>query len=185
MDSSNAATPIQFNSYIMAARTLIESLTINKDGAHIAFTRFADTVQDEFSLDDYMTQQEIIIAMTSNGRTSQFQQPPNTSKALQHVQLNSFTVTQGRRSNARKVVVLFSNGHFIEKEGVKTQANLLKDGGVVLVCIGVGRDADVTSLLEIASDPTFVYVVGDDVFTNMSVLSSLAGSLEFDVCEFD
>jgi hypothetical protein len=84
----------------------------------------------------------------------------------------------------KKVAIMFTQAHFTEKEksAIMTEAARLKDNGVILALVGVGKDANLDMMLQLATDSFFVFLVGEDVVTPVDVIRALVSTLEYDSC---
>lgn len=65
------------------------------------------------------------------------------------------------------------------------EADELRKDGVLLATISVPETTNMTSLLEMASDPKYVYVLVEKLGIPDNVSYSLVSSLDFDVCDVD
>ena len=183
MDASSNINVKYFYSHLDALRQLIKASSTENNGVHFSYTRFSDVVHVEFDFIYHLTTNDLIIAISKSLQL--YSEPGNISNAIDHVTENGFTPSVGHRTDARKFVVLFTNGKTENHNDIEEKASNLKDIGVLMVTVGIGLDANATLLSRLASDPLYAYIIGDDVFTDANVLTSLIGSFEFKVCDFD
>ena len=134
---------------------------------------------EEFDFSFGQTVDDVMIYIGQH--TKQWTGPANLSRALDHVTNSGFDAATGSRSAARKFVVVFLHGLSDDYTAVKSSADALKRSGVTMATVGLGY-TNMTSLLELASDPALAFSVGEDINIPYKVLSAMAGSMEFDVC---
>ncbi|XP_052101556.1 collagen alpha-3(VI) chain-like isoform X2 [Mytilus californianus] len=86
-----------------------------------------------------------------------------TEKALRFLRTHMFKKWYGGRSNTTHVAIIISDGRSQDRRATRREATKVKEAGVKLFTIGVGKRADIEELKEIASDPDehFVFQVGD------------------------
>lgn len=86
-----------------------------------------------------------------------------TEKALRFLRTHMFKKWYGGRSNTTHVAIIISDGRSQDKRATRKEATKVKEAGVKLFTIGVGKRADIEELKEVASDPDehFVFQVGD------------------------
>lgn len=106
----------------------------------------------------------------------------NVSTALNEIHQKGFTTLKGSRPNARQIVILVTSGKGSETKNAKEASKRLKESGRIVVTIGAGLNINMTNLLELSTDPAFTYVIGDDVYTDVSVLDSLRTTFVYDYC---
>ena len=73
---------------------------------------------------------------------------------------------------------LFTNAKTENLNGIEENASILKGNWVFVSTVEMGSEENIT----IASDPLYAYVIGDDVFTDVHLLTSLIESFEYDIC---
>ena len=184
-DSSTGLIPSQYYPEIDALINLLEALPIGTSNVHISYTKFAQNVYPEFDFSQYQTQDDVVTQVVT--RRSQYIGPANLTRALDHMTNTGFTGSGGTRSAARQIAVVFTQGNFDDFNSVQTSAEALKSSGVTLALVGIGTESstNLTSLLGLASDPAFAFVIGESVNISNDVLESLGSSVEFNICEFD
>lgn len=179
MDASTDLMISDFYNQIDNMRQLAKATPISEQGTHVSYTRYGKNVHVEFGFDLHYHQDPLIAALSNVARLKQVMGPTNTTKVLEHFLTEGFSSS---RSEVRRIMVLFSNGHFGDLDLVTRVANDLKAAGVIIAAVGAGASANMTSLLNIASDPAFVYILGDDVYTETSTINTLKSSFEFYEC---
>ena len=81
--------------------------------------------------------------------------PRRMNKAIRFVNYKMFSIKGGGRRNAAKALILFTNGRNDVKENVDLlkAAKALKDSGVEIFVIGVGKNVDADEVKMIATEP--------------------------------
>lgn len=65
----------------------------------------------------------------------------------------------GGRNGVREIVVILTDGKNNIPPSPESQAQLLKNNGVIIVAVGVGSNVDMGQLRRVASRPDFVFHV--------------------------
>ena len=147
------------------------SITANR----ISLTHFWSDVTELFTFDTY-TDTSVLIADVVTSAV-QKEGHTNARKAFDHVIQTGFT------GSNRKIVFLFSSARFTDIDDARTKAQQLKDDGVYIATIGVGLNSNHSNLLDIASDPAFSYLIGEDVYIDNSSLQALLSTLKYEFCD--
>ena len=174
LEVSEDLTNKEFDELVNSLKFLLQGINIS---VRISLSHFWSEVTDLFTFDTYFDKNELIADVMKSA--SQISGSTNASKAFDHVLQNGFP----RSIRNRKVLLVFSSARYPDIEHVKTKAQQLKADGVYIVTIGVGLKSDHTNLLDIASDPAFSYLTGEDVYIDKSSLQALLSTLEYDFCD--
>ena len=180
MEVSVDLTRAEFNSLVDSLKFLLKVMNIGPSQIRVSLSHIWSDVQQMFSSDSYNDVEELIANIVTSA--SQKSGSTNASKAFDHMIQNGFSTSRGDRN----VVILFSTGIFSDSDfnDAKTKAEDLKSGpnAVYIVTVGAGLGSNLTNLLDIASDPAFCFLIGDDLFVNKRALQALLSTLEFDFC---
>lgn len=185
VDASNELSVVKYYKQIDALVLLLRNMPVDVEDVHVSCSQYAQDVVDEFQLTDYMTSSDIVVKMNKLGQL--LSSSANVSRALEYLRKFSFLNSSGARDATRKIALLVINADF-NAENVKDmtdEADRLKDSGVILVIITIGISDSLTTLLSMASDPAFTFVLGDDTNVGYDALFALLGSLDFDTCNMD
>ncbi|XP_053328266.1 collagen alpha-3(VI) chain isoform X1 [Spea bombifrons] len=157
IDGSNdvRASYPSFRSFI---ERIVEYLDVGVDKTRIAVIQYSDSAQPVFYLNTYSDSQGMVSsirAMAPIGGSSL-----NIGSALDFVTRNVFVSSAGSRAaqGVPQFLILLTGGR--SSDDASQQASILRAGGVVTYCIGVGR-ADQAELQSIAFSPDFVLFVPD------------------------
>ncbi|XP_063438160.1 collagen alpha-2(I) chain-like isoform X2 [Mytilus trossulus] len=138
-------------------------------GAQFSAVGFCGQVTNSFSLKDHGNKAGVISAI--NSLQSAHGKYTGIGLGLQYVYKNSFnTVNGGGRAGVREIVVVLTDGENNVPPPPVSQAQLLKNYGVIIVAVGVGSKTDVNQLNRIASRPDLVFHV--DSFNALPAISS-------------
>ena len=179
IDASTDVSIKDFYEQQNTMRMLAKYSPVSTNGVHISYTRYGESLYEEFDFDEHLTSDDVVIALSKPERLNSVKGPSNATNALLHFQNEGFSNTL---VDKRKFIVLFTNGNFHDFDNVVKVADDLKNENIFIVTVGSGHSVNMTSLLQIASDPAFVYVIGDDVHTDISAIYTLISSFEFYDC---
>ena len=96
-----------------------------------------------------------------------------------------FTVANGGRANARKFLIVLSNGKFGEDKDKlrETVKQWRKSTNTALFVVGVGDNINMDNLLALSSDPNYVFVV--PFGGALTILDVLQAEFKYTACEND
>ena len=168
---------------LQALRELLSKTTVRLDGVRISYTTYGPIVKKIFDFNVYDQNGKAISAIQKTAFEPVGH--ANLSMVLDYFLGEGFTESRGGRHGFRKVLILLTNGFFADSAKVSEKARALREAGVILVTISTGKDVNVTSLIDLTSDPSFTFIVGEEVFIPNSVLNVLNGIMKYEVCQFD
>ncbi|CAH2283003.1 collagen alpha-6(VI) chain-like [Pelobates cultripes] len=139
--------------------TLISGFDVGSDKIRVALIQYSETPLTEFYLNTYSSKEEVLDYI----RTLKYKGGgTNTGLSLQYMLENHFTDIAGSRAEegVPQIAVVITDGH--AQDNIKEPAKQVKDAGITLYALGI-KDALLTELNEIASDPDYkhVYNVAD------------------------
>ena len=179
MEVSDDLSRIEFNSLVDSVKFLLQIINIGPSQVRVSLSHIWSDVQ-MFSTDSNTDADKLIADVVNSA--AQKSGSTNASKAFDHMIQNGFSTSR----DDRNVVILFSSGRYSDSDfnDAKTKAEVLKSGAnsVYVVTVGAGLGSNLTNLLDIASDPAFCFLIGDDLYVNKSALQALLSTLEFDFC---
>ncbi|KAL3857500.1 hypothetical protein ACJMK2_012166 [Sinanodonta woodiana] len=177
MDAGQLVTFAEFQGAINALH-YVTSLLLGSNDVRVSLVTYAAEPEMKFNFTSGLTEIQIHqkIAILSKEI-----QPSNHAKALEYVYQNGFTTRNGARNDTRKVIVHLTNGHGIDND-TNHLANMLKNDGKILIEIGFGDYIDRAAMLNLASYPFMFYHLGEEQYTDVTVLRSLKSLSEYEVC---
>lgn len=103
-----------------------------------------------------------------------------TEKGLKFLRTHMFKPWYGGRRNTTHVAILISDGQSQDMKKTREEAQKVRDAGIKIFTIGVGKRANMNELREIATDPDehFVFQVG-----NFKALDSINYKLPTSTCK--
>ncbi|KAL3861910.1 hypothetical protein ACJMK2_007923 [Sinanodonta woodiana] len=141
----------------------------NKDNdTHVSLTSFSNNVTTHVRFSDNLSRSELLL------NTSRILHKENVisniSSALFYANMHGFDETNGGRVEARKFLVILTNGRFnldlyFELEKERSLENKIK-----IITVGFGSNINVDQLQIIATGPYHVFAETDDSSTNLEVL---------------
>ncbi|XP_037380431.1 collagen alpha-5(VI) chain isoform X2 [Talpa occidentalis] len=170
VDSSGSIGPENFEKMKSFMKNLSAKLQIGADKIQIGVVQFSGDTKEEFQLDKYFTQKEILDAID---RLYLIGQNTLTGKALNFVP-QYFTSSKGARFEVRKFLILITDG--AAQDDVRDPAKALRDRGVIIFSVGV-YGANRTQLEEISGDSSQVFQV-----ENFDHLKAIENKLIFHMC---
>ncbi|KAK3598970.1 hypothetical protein CHS0354_024642 [Potamilus streckersoni] len=178
LDASSSVALSEFQGALDALQHITSMLTIGRDKARVSLVRYATEPEVVFDFQKYTSAIEMQPKISVLYR---YPIPANHSKALEFVYNNGFTNESGARQGKRHVIIFLTNGNNMDSEA-SNQFNVLKNEGKIVVAIGHGNFVNREKLLNISSYSYMFYHLGEDQYTDISVLNSLKGLLEYNTC---
>ncbi|XP_063003668.1 collagen alpha-4(VI) chain-like [Elgaria multicarinata webbii] len=159
VDGSSSIGKANFKSIQDFLYTLVDSFDIEEDKVRIGLIQYTDLPHNEFFLNTFHHKEAILKKIQNlhykGGGTK-------TGKSLRFMLDNQFSETAGsrRHEGVPQIAVVITDGK--AQDRISEPAKEVKSAGITLYAIGI-KDAILTELQEIASDPdeTHVYNVGD------------------------
>ncbi|KAL3857659.1 hypothetical protein ACJMK2_012303 [Sinanodonta woodiana] len=178
LDASSSVNLSEFHGALDSLQHLTSILTIGRDKVRVSLVRFATEPEIVFDFQKYTSSIEMHRTFSV---LYQYPLPANHTKALEFVYHNGFTNASGAREGKRQVIIFLTNGNNMDSEASKT-IDVLKNEGKIIVAIGHGNFVNREKLLNISSYPYMFYHLGEDQYTDNSVLNSLKGLFEYNTC---
>ncbi len=122
----------------------------------VGVVTFSDHVVDQFTLDTFSKKdyiQEAVDGIEQDGGIF-----THTADALKYVREKSFTENNGHRTGVTRIAIIITDGMSYNRTATRTEAMKLKDEGVHIFAIGVGRNYDTDELYNMGSKPADNYV---------------------------
>ncbi|XP_068092359.1 collagen alpha-4(VI) chain-like [Hyperolius riggenbachi] len=147
--------------------TLINGFEVGQDKIRIGLVQYSDTPRTEFYLNTHDKKDDILQYVQTlpykGGGTK-------TGESLQFMLDNLFTESAGARDKdgVPQIAVVITDGQ--SQDNIKESSKRVKDAGITLYAIGI-KDALLTELNEIASDPDEKYVYNVADFTALQGIS--------------
>ncbi|KAL3832448.1 hypothetical protein ACJMK2_024090 [Sinanodonta woodiana] len=178
LDASSSVTLSDFQGALDALQFITSVLTIGLDKVRASLLRYAAEPEIVFEFQKYTTAVEMHRKISV---LYQYPKPGNFTKAAEFVHNNGFTSASGAREGKRQVIIFLTNGNNIDT-GASNQIEILKNEGKIVVAIGHGNFVNREKLLNIVSYPYMFYHLGEDQYTDISILKSLKGLIEYNTC---
>ena len=133
---------------------MASNFKIGPDDIQVGLDTFGNSPRRRFSLQQYPTIQQIRAAVDNIIYVGS---GTNTAAALDHMTKNSFSKVSGARDGVPRVGVIITDGSSWDNAATQIHAQRAKNAGITLMAVRVGSNVDVAQLLNIASDPAFVF----------------------------
>ncbi|XP_075127409.1 collagen alpha-4(VI) chain-like [Leptodactylus fuscus] len=147
--------------------TLVNGFDVGQDNIRIGLIQYSDEPRTEFYLNSYDKKEDVLYYIENlnykGGGTK-------TGESLQFMLEYHFTETAGGRAKdgVPQIAVVITDGQ--SQDNVKEPATRVKNSGITLYAIGI-KDALLSELNEIASDPDEKYVYNVADFTALQGIS--------------
>ncbi|XP_067023578.1 protocadherin Fat 4-like isoform X2 [Acropora muricata] len=166
LDSSGSVGSYNFNLVKNFVKNVVDFFNIGKAGTHVAVVTYSTNTKLEFNLKAYYTKSSI---KTAVGKISYRGGWTYTANSLDYVRKNIFATSQGMRPDQSipKVTVLLTDG-YSNGRSVADPAKQLRDKGVNIFSVGVGRYVNPKELNTIATDPDSTHVFRLNSFSDLA-----------------
>lgn len=159
-----------FKTSLAIAKAIASMFVINQLQTHIGFVVFSTNSQVVLNFKTYFDQKSVENAIDGiqylGGST-------NIGAGLRLVKKGLFDVTS--RQNVPHILIVLTSGK--STEDVITPSKALRDSGVTVFCIGIGKMYNVKELDEIATDPDAGHVLRADVAQLGLVIKAIKGKI--------
>ncbi|ELT96727.1 hypothetical protein CAPTEDRAFT_109203 [Capitella teleta] len=166
LDASGSIWGPDFDSQLDFVNNLVGSFTVGPQGVRVGVATFGNQPKQEFNLNTFNNVGDI---QTAISHITQARGSTNTASALHSIR-REFFEEQGR-TGVVKVAIVITDGQSNEAQATKRQAQLLRDAGVHVFAIGVGRNVAEEELEAIASQPSSSHVFMVDSFQALESIS--------------
>ncbi|XP_055860643.1 collagen alpha-6(VI) chain-like [Biomphalaria glabrata] len=152
IDSSGSIGPVNYNKLLQFTVDLTQNFKIGTADVLFAGVVFSHTAKKMFDLKDNPTQDSLKKALLN---TQYMNSTTHTDLALDLVANQTmFSTASGGRSNARKIVIVLTDGLSSSPEKTQVSAARLKSRGIIIVSVGIGQaeDAELKGMASTADD---------------------------------
>ncbi|GAB1294612.1 Collagen alpha-5(VI) chain [Apodemus speciosus] len=170
VDSSGSIGPTNFEIMKTFMKNLVGKIQLGANKSQVGVVQFSDYNREEFQLNKYSTHKEINAAIDG---MSPINRNTLTGSALTFVS-EYFDLSKGGRPQARKFLILLTDGEAQDKVGGPAMA--LRSRSVTIFSVGV-YGANRAELEEISGDGSLVFHV-----ENFDHLKAIESKLIFRVC---
>uniref|UniRef100_A0A3P9KJE2 VWFA domain-containing protein n=1 Tax=Oryzias latipes TaxID=8090 RepID=A0A3P9KJE2_ORYLA len=170
VDSSSSIGPENFELVKTFLGNVIKPFDIGPKKIQFGLAQYSKTTQKEFLLKDHADQESVLTAVQ---QLYYLKKSTRTGGALDFIRKDYFVEAAGSRVGelVPQIAVLITDGE--SNDPVETPAQQLRDHGVLVFCVGVGKDAQ-KQLKTIANPPQDHYVFIVDRYEDLhSLLDSL------------
>ncbi|XP_078488821.1 integrin alpha-2 [Ciona intestinalis] len=175
IDESTSVLENDFDGIKVWLRNTISSFPIGEEYTQIGLATYSDNPRIIFHLNKYHKLDDIRKAVLEVEHTSG---GTATGKAILYLTNNMFTHENGVRPNAKRLVVVLTDGK--SQDDVIVPSRIAKESGIVMFAIGVGKVV-MGELRAIASDPDrYVYKIND-----FSALESIRRELSHSIASLE
>ncbi|XP_014771109.1 collagen alpha-6(VI) chain [Octopus bimaculoides] len=172
LDSSSSILEVDFKKQLNAVEDIIDTYSIGSDKVRVGLSLFSNTYKPVIDLKNGDEKSTIINKIRS---VQYLRGGTNTGVALNKVR----TETYNEKSSRNRFLIIFTDGQSLQKTFTITEAQKLKENGVVIFAVGVGPFVDQDELNAISSNPSEEFVLK---FVNMDQLSNKVKFLSNKTC---
>lgn len=170
VDSSGSIGNENFQKMKTFMKELVNKSDVGLDQVHFGVVQFSGTSHEEFPLNRYSTQHDIVEAI---GRMSLIDQNTLTGEALRFVS-DYFKPAKGARPHVKKILILITDGE--AQDEVKTPAEALRKDGIIIYSVGVWN-TNKQQLEEISGKSELVFYV-----ESFDILKQIENDIIFGIC---
>ena len=169
MDSSRSVRINGFRKSKEFIKNVVRRFKISSEGTHVGLIRFSTQATKIFGFEEYFSQSEVEDAID---KMTYRRGGTNTEKALNMARNDLFLEKpEGTsRPNIPRFVVLLTDGMSVDPKVTIKEAELLKQKGVFITVVAVGRSVNKRELINIASSPRNVINVASFAYLKKIVL---------------
>ncbi|XP_076089754.1 matrilin-1-like [Mytilus galloprovincialis] len=175
LDSSGSVGLSHFKKQIDFVKDFVNKFSIGPTRTQFSVVTFSDTVNNEFTLNEYPNKHRLINAIDNIkyriGAT-------NTHLALEFVTQNSFLSANGGRSKIKRIVIILTDGKSQIPDQTKKAAEQLHLLGAQVISVGIGSGVDILEITRIASDKQNVVKV-----ENFDKLTTIETQIQNAACQ--
>ncbi|CAH1788338.1 unnamed protein product [Owenia fusiformis] len=178
LDASGSITDENFVLLKEFVKTVINRLDVSDTNARVGVLTFSNSADVEWDLNSYNTKAELLSKVDN---ITQTKGSTNTADAIAVTRDQMFVSAKGDRTNVANTIILITDGIAKGNDPIP-EANLAKEAGIAIFCVGIGQDFGVegrNELLAIATDPddTHMFEV-----TEFADLTGIAGQIAQVAC---
>ena len=139
---------------VKSALSLIDILDIENTDLHLGVSSYADDTQNEVPLQPHLAND--IKSSITKVKVRQ-SDSSNVTNALQ----SGYRRLKNSGRNTKKVLILFSDGHFNDSTEINNEISKITDDDVVVIVISIGENANFRNIRDVVSDPFFAVLTPD------------------------
>ena len=139
---------------VKSALSLIDILDIENTDLHLGVSSYADDTQNEVPLQPHLAND--IKSSITKVKVRQ-SDSSNVTNALQ----NGYLRLKNSGRNTKKVLVLFSDGHFNDSAEINNEISSITNDDVVAMVISIGENANFRNIRDVVNDPFFAVLTPD------------------------
>ncbi|XP_033751134.1 collagen alpha-4(VI) chain-like [Pecten maximus] len=169
LDSSSSIWPEEFVRQLEFVEniTKVFDIGLRENQTRIGIITFSHKLKIELFLKDSQNKHDVISAIR---RVPHLTGGTSTAKALRAVKERMFIRENGARQKVKKIVVVITDGMSHNSNETKIAGEIVRDLGVTIFAVGVGKDAQETELRNIASVPTEDHVFHVPSFESLQTI---------------
>ncbi|KAK7095217.1 hypothetical protein V1264_006656 [Littorina saxatilis] len=176
LDSSGSVSSSDFQLMLKFAADVIDAMTISTESVLVAGISFSTSVQIHFDFNDYSTKAQ---ARSKTLNINKVSGGTNTALGLNQAATTLYSSSAGARSDAKKVVVLVTDGQSNDFDATHQSAQSLKDLGTTVFAVGVGG-YNLRELRAAASDPICSHVL---TLSSFDHIQAIRDGIQKSACE--
>ena len=141
-----------FNEAKNFVKNMLRDYKISEPETHVGIVEYSDETSIKLRLDE--TFDKNVINNVVDEMTSSEGESANLDKALEKSVDKMFSVALGGRPSAKKILVVIAASNTTAKETLKKAAKPLKERGVRIYVIPLGKESDPETLVVLVPDET-------------------------------
>jgi hypothetical protein len=153
---------------------MVDGFQVGRNSVRFGAVPYSTEVHNTFQLNAFLSKSELKTKISEipydSGGT-------NTAIAIKHARIVSFSRSNSRPGVA-KIAVIITDGKSNSKSATLSEAQALRNSGVIIFSVGVGDGVDMTELRGMASKESYVFHV-----STFSALNSNREKLTVTICK--
>ena len=141
-----------FNEAKSFVKNMLKDYKISRPETHVGIVEYSDEPSVRLRLDEMF--EENLINNVVDEMTPSEGESANLDKALEKSVDKMFSVALGGRPSAKKILVVIAASNTTAKEALKRAAKPLKERGVRIYVVPIGKDSDPETLVVLVPDET-------------------------------
>ncbi|KAH9492890.1 hypothetical protein Btru_032555 [Bulinus truncatus] len=155
LDSSSSIGYTNFQEQLKFAADITQKFKVGSDEVRFAAVTYGSEVNVLFHLDTYNEHNRIYQHITN---ATYLSSSTNTAEALRYVtDYDMFGATHKGRSDAKKVIVVMTDGQSDHPVATASQAKYLRERGITILTVGVGSLLDVDELISLSDNRNNIF----------------------------
>lgn len=150
-------------------KDIVVNFNIGENKMRVGSVSFSSWIENNFYLNRHYTLANLLHAIDNIKRRKR---TSFIDCAFDYLRTHSFTIANGDRAEIPNIVIIVTDGKPDSEAQTLKAANALKDSGIIVFVVAVGRNIQTSDLTFLASDPSSEFVYRIDNFDDFNKIKS-------------